>query len=136
MSAVGARFKQSTNWVMHHNNKTIENKLWICKGCGGVFAIEDIARSAKYYMDVTLSAPDKNTFKVAHRIVASSSMVVSYKRLFNYKFEKLIDDASTLVADMRSPFPKNKKLFGLISVDLKSKSYENIKFINIQRDIF
>lgn len=69
-----------------------------------------------------MAATDKNQFKVAHRIVASSSMVISYKRLFNYKFEKSIDDATKLISDMRSPFPKNKKLFGLISVDLKSKS--------------
>jgi hypothetical protein len=62
---------------MKHNNKIIENKLWVCKGCGGVFAIDNISRSAKYYMDVTLTATDKKMFKVAHRIVASSSMVVS-----------------------------------------------------------
>jgi len=48
MTAVGARYKQSTNWKMKHNKKEIENKLWICKGCGGVFAIDEISRAAKY----------------------------------------------------------------------------------------
>lgn len=136
MSAVGARYKMSTNWIMKHNNKVIENKLWVCRGCGGVFAIEDIGRSAKFFRDVMLVAADKKEFKVAHRIVASSTLTVNYKRLFNYKFEKSIDDTAKIVYDFRTPSEKNKKMFGLISGDLKAKSYESIKFVNIQRDVF
>jgi len=122
MSAVGARYKMSTQWTMKHNKKVIENKLWVCRGCGGVFAIEDVGRAAKFYREVPLAVSDKKSFKVAHRIVASSSLTVTYKRLFNYKFEKSIDDTAKIIYDFRTPSEKNKKLFGLISGDLKAKS--------------
>lgn len=105
-----------------HNKKKIENKLWVCRGCGGVFAVEDIGRETKFYKEVALTAADKNSFTVAHRIVASSTLIVKYKRLFNYKFEKSIDDTAKIIYDFRTPSQKNRKLFGLISGDLTAKS--------------
>jgi len=62
-----------------------------------------------------MDVADKKTFKVSHRIVSSTSMVVSYKRLFKYDFGLEIDNNQQFVYDLRSPSKENNTLYNKLT---------------------
>jgi len=95
---------------MKHGIKTMKNKFFLGKGVGGYWGISNFENVGKFYNEVDLSVPDKKTFKVSHRIVSSTSMVVTYRRLYNYNLEVEVSGNDTLVYDLRSPSKENATL--------------------------
>jgi hypothetical protein len=62
---------------MKHGVKTIKNKFFLCKGCGGPWGIQTVTSENKYFKDLALTPSDKLLFQVGHRIVGTSSLVVT-----------------------------------------------------------
>jgi len=62
---------------MKHGIKEIKNKMFLCKGCGGLWGLELVAREAKFFDQVPLNPSDKTQFLVSHRVVGNSSFVAS-----------------------------------------------------------
>lgn len=54
-------------------------------------------------------------------------MVVTYKRLYNYKFDVEVSGGEKLVYDLRAPSKDNATLYNKMNGYLSSKSYELIK---------
>jgi len=66
---------------MKHGVKTIKNKFFLCKGCGGPWGVQSVTAANQFFKDLVLTPADKSLFQVGHRVVGLSSMVVTYKRL-------------------------------------------------------
>lgn len=47
-SAVYNRYRNVFIWNMKHGVKTIKNKMFMCKGCGGLWALEKMGRETKF----------------------------------------------------------------------------------------
>jgi len=62
---------------MKHGVKEIKNKMFLCKGCGGIWGLENISKESKFFDQVSLNPSDKTQFIVSHRVVGNTSFVAA-----------------------------------------------------------